>query len=106
GQQTPRADSLRWYYQIVGLDFVIVVFQDDDYKGWQGREGIALFNFDTTSGTKICELFTKAPGSWAGETITQVTIKPARRMPTSRRVLLSQAIYTQLGRPSRPEKGQ
>lgn len=98
GQRTPKADSPRFYYQVVGYDCLVLVFHNDDYAARQGRIGVALFNFDQTNGRIICDLFPKAPARWRDEPhLIQVTVRRDHRQTRGGTRPLSAAVMKHLG---------
>lgn len=85
GRRITRKDSLRYYYQVVGYDCLVLVFHDDDYVGWQDKVGVALFNFDTVDGRIICDQFPNAPGRWRDNAdLIQCTVRRVPRLPDGR----------------------
>ena len=101
GRATPRADSLRWYYQVVGYEDLILVCHDHPYPEWNGRLGIILVNSETIDGSAICQKFQKAPARWHSRAdLVQITIRPDRRSTRGQGMALSKAIVHFVGPPT------
>ena len=93
-----KLDEVRYYYQVVGYDCLVLVIHGQDYVEASDKIGIALFDFDTTRGDIICQQFPKAPASWRDHTdLVQCTIRQVRHLPRGGGKLLSQAIEHMLG---------
>lgn len=101
GRATPRPDSHRWYYQVVGYDDLILVCHDYPYPEWNGRAGIVLVNADTVDGSIICQKFPKAPAQWNGRAdLVQITVRQDTRSTRGQGVLLSEAVTHFVGPPT------
>ena len=100
GRATPRTDSNRWCYQVVGYDDLILVCHDYSYPEWNGRFGFILVNSETVDGSIICQKFLKAPARWNGRTdLVQITVRPDARRTRGQGALLSEAVVYFVGPP-------
>jgi len=82
GSRSVKVDQVRYYYQVVGYDCLVLVCHDQSYPEWNGKTAVALFNFDKTDGRIICDLFPNAPARWRDEPhLIQVTIRSVRKLP-------------------------
>lgn len=101
GRRSPRTDSLRWYYQVVGYEDLILVCHEFDYREWDGRHGIALVNAETVDGSIICQQFPKAPARWNGRRdLVQITVRTDARTTRGEKLRLSEAVAHFLGPPT------
>jgi hypothetical protein len=101
GRATPRPDSHRWYYQVVGYDDLVLVCHDYPYPEWHGRPGMVLVDPETVDGRLICERFPKAPNRWDGRSdLVQITVRPDYQRTRGQGMLLSEAIIHFVGPPS------
>lgn len=98
GRRSVKTDQVRYYYQVVGYDCLVLVCHDQSYPEWCGETAVALFNFDKTDGRIICDLFPKAPAAWRDEPhLVQVTIRSVRKMPPGPERPFGEAVREMLG---------
>lgn len=101
GRATPRTDSHRWYYQVIGYDDLILVTHDYPYPEWNGRPGIVLVNSETLDGSIVCHQFPKAPARWDGRAdLVQITVRPDHRRTRGQGMPLSGAVIHFVGPPT------
>jgi hypothetical protein len=101
GRRTPRTDSLRWYYQVIGYEDLILVCHDYSYPEWNGRSGIVLVNSETVNGMIVCQQFPKAPARWNGRfDLVQITVRVDQRRTRGQGLPLSQAVHRFIGPPT------
>lgn len=94
-----KPDEIRFYYQVVGYNCVMLRCDQLDYHEWNGKAAVVLFDFDTMDGRKIAEAFPGAPASWAAGDVDLigVTVRPDRNVLVRPRGTLSQAIRNMIG---------
>lgn len=98
GRRTPRPDSHRWYYQVIGYDDLILVCHDYPYPEWNGRSGIVLVNSETVDGSIVCQQFVKAPARWNGRAdLVQITVRLDVRRTKGQGMALSAAVLHFVG---------
>ena len=92
-----HANELRFYYQVVGYDCLVLRCDGRDYYEWNGKAAVALFNFDDVDGRRILAELPGTPASWRDADLIQVTVRPDKSLIRPR-TTLSQAIGRMVGK--------
>ena len=98
--RAPIRGQIRFYYRVLGRDFLILRTQGAEFQELVGTLADAKFEFDSVDGRIICKLFPDAPAEWQdlgpGEGLVQVSLMEARGRK-AKRMTLSEAIKQHLG---------
>ena len=98
--RAPIHGQIRFYYRVLGRDFLILRTQGAEFQELIGRLADAKFEFDSIDGRIICQLFPGAPAEWRdlgpGDGLVQVSLMEPRGWKI-KRMTLSAAIKEHLG---------